>query len=393
MNPVWGAGLFSFWAPFATPAPVAEEAPLATAPAILWSTRLEGAAPDTATRTEPGAPTVDGNLVLVGYSGVHGLVAVDRRDGHEVGRYEAGGPVVSAAVVVGDRVYFTDAAGSTWCYPSGRPGAEPLWHHYSGAPIVSSPVVADGTVYISNVGDQVYALDAGTGDLRWRFEHRLDVARTSSLELLGAPRPAVQGDTVYAGFSDGFLVAIDRAAGTERWNASVGEGTYPDLIAPALAWDGSLLVAGFDRPLVSLDPATRAARWRIDAGTAAAMTADGARVYVGGSDGVLRAVDRVTGELAWTWDSASSGPLAQPVVTPVGVMVAAGEGGVTLLDPATGKETWRMDPGVTMNGVSAAPAVVGRDVYVLSNAGVLYALRGGGPAVRGRDRPDWVSPR
>jgi len=392
LNPVWGAGLFSFWAPFPVPSAAEVGAPLQDAPVIVWSTRLEGAPPDTATRTEPGAPVVAGNHVMVGFSGVSGLVVVDRRSGREVGRYEAGGPVVSPAVVSGDRVYFADAAGTLWCYPLGRPDAEPVWRHYTSAPVVSSPVVSDGVVYVSNVGEQVYALDAGTGELRWRFEHRLDVARTESLELFGAPRPSLHGETLYAGFSDGFLVAIDRKTGTERWNASVGEGTYPDLIAPALAVDETLLVSGFDRPLVSLDPGTRAARWRIDAGTASAMTVDGARVYVGGSDGVLRVVERTTGELLWTWDSLTSGPLAQPVVSEAGVFVAAGEGGVTLLDPGTGGETWRMDPGVTLTGVSSAPAVVGRDVYVLSNAGVLYGLRGPS-GLTGRDRPDWVSPR
>ncbi len=389
----WAAGLFGFWAPHLGPGDEVDGPALASNPVILWSAQLEGPPPDSASRAEPGAPVVVGNYLLVGYSVANELQVLDRRDGHRVGGFPAKGPVGAAAVSDGSRVWFTDGAGYTSCYLLDQIDGIAAWSHYSGGPIVGAPVVVDGVVYVSNVDDQVYALDARTGELRWRFEHRLDAARSASLELFGAPPPVVAGDVVYAGFSDGFLVALSRSAGNELWNASVGEGTYPDLIAPALPIGDAVLAAGFDKPLVALDTTTRAVRWRVEEGTASAVTLAGDVLYVGGSDGKLRAVGARTGDLRWTWDSLTGGTLTTPVVTPQGVLVGSGEGSLYLIDAATGVRRWQMDPGVTVVGIAAAPAVVGDHVYVLTNAGMVYGLRG--PAVEpvtGTRRPAWVSP-
>lgn len=389
----WAAGLFGFWAPVPAPGPVEDGPALASNPVVLWSTRLQGAAPDSASRTESGAPLVVGDRLFVGYSMADELQVLDRRDGRRLGAFPAKAAVAAPAVSDGERVWFADSAGYTWCYQLDQVDGIAAWSHYSGAPVVSAPVVVDGVVYLSNVDDQVYALDARTGALKWRFEHRLDVARSASLELFGAPAPVVAGDVVYAGFSDGFLVALSRAGGDELWNASVGEGIYPDLIAPALPVGDGVIAAGFDKPLLSLDAATRGVRWRVENGTASPLTLTGDTVYVGGSDGVLRAVDARTGEVRWSWDSLGGSPLTQPVVTPLGILVAAGEGTLYLVDDAAGTLRWQLDPGVLVTGIAAPPTVVGDRVYVLSNAGVLYALRGAAPSVvTGTPRPAWVSP-
>lgn len=370
----------------------ADDARFDGAPVIVWSAPLPGVPEATATRSEPASPVVDGNRIYVGYSGQSALLVLDRADGRLVGTLPARGPVASPARVRDGRVWFSDTAGYTFCYQLdqvGRRTPTPAWSHYSGAPIVSGYTESDGALLFTNVDDTVYALDADTGALRWRHAHRLDAARAGSLELFGAAPPVVSEGEAWVGFSDGFLVGLSAATGNEDKTVLVGEGSYPDVIAPAYAAPGTLVAAGFSGPLVSLDPATRTVRWRVDAGTASAMLEHDGVLYVGGSDGKLRAVATRTGDVLWTWDARVGGTIGQPVWTDAGLLVAAGEGSAYVLDPATGAVRWTFDPGVLVNGIAATPAVAGADAYIVTNAGILYGLRV--PREQTSQTPPWVS--
>ncbi len=351
------------------------------APVLLWSAALPGTPPSTATRSEPGSPVVHGDRIYVGYSGQSALLVLSRGDGRLVGQFPARAPVASPPLVRDGKVWFSDTAGYTYCYlldQLNKPTPTPAWSHYSGAPIVSGLTESDGGLLFANVDDVVFALDAATGALRWRHAHHLDASRSGSLELFGAAPPIVVDGEVWVGFSDGFLVGMSASTGAEDRNVVIGEGSYPDVIAPAYAdssQGGTLVAAGFSGPLVSVDPNTRVVRWRVDAGTASAMLQQDGVLYVGGSDGKMRAVVVRTGEVRWTWDPKVGGTIGEPVWTKAGLLVAAGEGAVYLVDAATGSTLWTFDPGVLVNGVAARPTVVGRNAYIVTNAGVLYALR------------------
>lgn len=349
---------------------------LTATPLLVWQTPLPGEPPNTATRTEPAAPVVDERYVYVGYSSVSALLVFDRRDGSLVTRLPTNAPVATAPVLTEQFVYVADTAGYTNAFRRDKLLDRPAWQHFSGAPILSAPVLVDGVLYLTNVDDLVYALDAKTGELKWRHAHELEGLRSAELELFGAPGPAVADGMVYVGFSDGFLVGLGAADGTPRFSAQIGEGAYPDLIAPAQPFGDGVLVGGYSEPLVNLDPVTRAPRWRLPIGSSTAFLLEGETLWHGSPDGVLRRIDARTGEETWAWDSGTGGSITRPVLTEQGVLVASSEGSLYLVDPASGAREWTFDPGVLLTGISARPAVDGDFVYAVSNAGVLYALRG-----------------
>jgi len=367
------------------------------APVLLWSAALPGTPPSTATRSEPGSPVIHGERIFVGYSGQSALLVLGRGDGRMIGQFPARAPVASTPLVRDGKVWFSDTAGYTYCYLLDQLNkAKPIsaWSHYSGAPIVSGFTESEGALLFANVDDVVFALDAATGALRWRHAHNLDAARSGSLELFGAAPPIVVDGEVWVGFSDGFLIGMSASTGAEDRNVMIGEGNYPDVIAQAYAdstQGGTLVAAGFSGPLVSVDPNTRVVRWRVDAGTASTMLQHDGVLYVGGSDGKMRAVVVRTGEVRWTWDPKVGGTIGEPVWTDAGLLVAAGEGSAYLVDALSGSTLWTFDPGVLVNGVAARPAVIGRNAYIVTNAGVLYALRV--PQEGVTTTVPWVSPR
>lgn len=84
---------------------------------------------------------------------------------------------------------------------------------WTGETPASAPVYADGTVYLGTYAD-VTALDADTGERRWRVE---------TFDTNYAP-PVVVGDTVYAGSRDSAVYAIATGTGATRWRERVGGG-------------------------------------------------------------------------------------------------------------------------------------------------------------------------
>jgi len=337
------------------------------APALLWERDLPGPLVQAAKHVELGTPLIVGDEVLLGGVGQKGLFVLDRYSGTHIHTYPSVGSVQSQPRVDGDAVVFTDAAGYTFRYARGA--TEPEWKHYGGAPIVSSPLLDKGIVYVANVAGTVYSLNQTDGALRWRYVHEKDVARSVALELYGAPEPVAHEDNVLVGFHDGTLVALSMELGERKWQRSVGEGRYTDVIGrPAIVGE-DVIVSGFSSPLLSIKLDSRNVRWRIDTGGATdVVVADGTGFH-GGSDGKLLAFDLINGSEEWSWESPKEASLTSPLITEAGIFVGTNNGGLYLLDIETGKESWRYTAGKTIAGFTAGMHSQGRQLVAVTNSG------------------------
>lgn len=237
------------------------------------------------------------------------------------------------------------------------------WRYPTEGFLGAAPVVADGMVYLSPVVNKpgtayAHALDAATGQPRWRM----------GLPATTSHRLAVYGDTVYATMpNDGGLLALDRRGGARQWwqplvsqpastpvalddaiyvvcshsrfdpgiwEAAPDDGPLPNpyvlsaVLVAMRADDGSLL---WERPI-------GAGRGVAHAGEPVAG-ANGT-IFVGADDGALYAYDATTGAPRWRYQTEGdkvSGPL------PVGdnVYIGASDGYVYALDTAAGALRWR----------------------------------------------------
>src|SRR5258707_1269224 len=97
---------------------------------------------------------------------------------------------------------------------------------YDGAMgIVSEPIVVDGVIYVSAPLSKVYAVEASTGKLLWKYDPqiRLDQALNGSYSARTNGGVAVWNGKVYVGTGDCRLIAIDAATAKKIWEASVCE--------------------------------------------------------------------------------------------------------------------------------------------------------------------------
>ena len=81
----------------------------------------------------------------------------------------------------------------------------------------AAPIVADGVLYLTAAFNNVYALDAKSGEILWHYEHQMP----SDLRACCGPTNrgvAIAGDTLYMATLDARLVALDRASGKVLWN-------------------------------------------------------------------------------------------------------------------------------------------------------------------------------
>ena len=136
--------------------------------------------------------------------------------------------------------------------------------------LATEPIVVDGTLYATASLDRVYAVDAASGRLLWRFDPhvRLNVMRNSWAARTNRGVAVYRGK-VYLGTGDCRLIALDAATGRELWSSPVCLDTTQTGItgAPAIG-DGKVYIGyngsdtGVRGSLVAFDADTGKLVWR-----------------------------------------------------------------------------------------------------------------------------------
>jgi quinohemoprotein ethanol dehydrogenase len=82
----------------------------------------------------------------------------------------------------------------------------------------STPIVVDGVMYFSSTWSRVYAVDAVTGEVRWKYDPHVpgEWARRLCCDVVNRGVAVYQG-RVYVGTLDGRLVALDAGTGEQVW--------------------------------------------------------------------------------------------------------------------------------------------------------------------------------
>jgi outer membrane protein assembly factor BamB len=206
---------------------------------------------------------------------------------------------------------------------------------------------ADAIYFIDGKIDLV-CLARADGALRWR-------APLHDAALAGKPAPdnptfnrptatpLVIDDVVYAGSSDGGLYALDAVSGQKRWRFDAKSPVFP-----GLARDGAdrLLCGCMDGCVVKLDRPDGREISRVRAGGAVLTTPvlAGGNLFVGSRDYTFYAFRAGDGALAWKFSYWFSWVESTPAVSDGTLYVGASDyRRVTSFDPANGTVHWATD--------------------------------------------------
>ena len=138
----------------------------------------------------------------------------------------------------------------------------------------ATPLVADGVIYATGTWSHVFALDAATGAVKWRWDPGLVRGGRANGGPSACCGPvnrgvALHGDKVYVGLLDGRLVALDHDTGLVAWavqTTAVGSD-YSITGAPRVV-NGKVVIGnagaefGVRGYVTAYDAATGAEVWR-----------------------------------------------------------------------------------------------------------------------------------
>jgi outer membrane protein assembly factor BamB len=342
------------------------------------------------------SPVIHAGSILLG-SDDGNIYSVNRATGEQDWKFATDGRVRSRGAICGGEALFAGDDGNLYALEAGS-GAE-MWRFDLGSAeisrrlpatdppydydyLASSPVCSGGTVYTGSADGHLYAVDAATGTMRWRFKTGGKVRAT----------PLVHQGHVYTGSWDQQVYALDADSGEEIWKFDTG-----GIVQASPAYGAGKIFIGSRSPKVfALDAGTGTPIWEYvhEDGSwveSSAVFADGT-IYIGSSDALaLQSLDPATGVERWRFETGGwswSTPLVNGDTVYIGAISASPYyfEGVTLkrslhaVDRRTGVKKWSIDTGelsgsYITGGVHATPVIADGVIYVAALDGRLYALR------------------
>ena len=229
-----------------------------------------------------------------------------------------------------------------------------VWKYQLNSPVSSTPVIANGVVFISSAAD-MYALNARDATLLWKYT---------------ADAPFVSDAVVVDGvvyFGDDGVYALNANTGALLWKTGT---TY--MLSPAVTNGVVYASAGGEGSVYALDANTGAQLWKsAHYWSNVPVVANGIVYLVSGAYGLGAVALRAdTGTLLWQLPTVFEN-FNSPAVAYGKVYFASSDSYLYALDAYTGKLQWKHFES-PFNYPS--PAVANGVVYALSNYGHLIAV-------------------
>ena len=223
----------------------------------------------------------------------------------------------------------------------------------------SSPTVWNNTVYAGCGDDTLYAFDASSGEVLWKFGTKESIESS----------PATANGVVYFGSDDGYFYAVDATTGQLKWEYKTGSSVSS---SPAIV-NGLVYVGSDDNVLYAFDAASGNIKWTFDAGSlfvASSPLVENGSLYIGNRDGYLYCIDAATGSLKWKYDDRGiSMEYSSPTIYN-GIVYIGGfynisnfslAGSLYAVDAETGKLLWTDFNGL---GISSIPVIDSGNLYI-----------------------------
>jgi outer membrane protein assembly factor BamB len=337
--------------------------------------------------SDSGAAMFRGNLA---HTGVYNSAGVPKFSKVKW-KFQTGGQVISSPAVANGTAYVASTDGNLYAVDL-ESGAQ-KWKLELGVRATSSPAVENGIIYLGTYSGRFYAVDAATGKLKWKFltegERRFAGKHLHGAEPAAETMPdpfdfflsspAVWGGAVYFGSGDGNVYALDAASGTLKWKFHTGDVVHA---SPAIS-DGTLFIGSWDSYFYALDAASGKEKWRFKTGEdneiynqvgiqSSAAVMDGV-VYFGCRDSNLYALDARTGEKKWAFNNKGSWVITSPAVQNGRVYFATSDTSTLYaLDARSGAAVFSLS--FNHWPIFSSPAIAGGMLYVGTHLGKLLAI-------------------
>lgn len=248
------------------------------------------------------------------------------------------------------------------------------WRARVSSEVLAAPVVGDGLVLVRSTDSRVFAFGADDGKRRWVYQHA-----AASLLVRAPAGLRIQGDTAYAGFPGGKLVAIALENGSPRWEVTVAvphgatELERVTDVAGVPALQGrEVCAAAYQGKVACFDVRDGVQIWSREISSITGVSLDARYAYVSDDRGSVYAFDRSDGRSVWKQDKLANRETSLPLPLDSNVAVGDLQGYVHFLARESGAFVARF---ATDGGaIRTAPIKLPSGVLVQTRDGRLYAL-------------------
>jgi len=313
-------------------------------------------------------PAIDGETIYtVDHKGR--ITALNRLTGKKLWQLKTK-EEISGGISVDSGILYLGSSAGELIARSSEDGSE-LWRKQLSSEILSIPRSNGNVVAVQTMNGRLYALDSRTGDQLWFYESPPPV-----LILRGTPSPVVIDNAIYAGFSNGRLMAFNPQNGLILWEQRIAlpQGRSElermvDIHASPVLHEGILYVAAYQGRVSAVARGTGSSVWAQDASTSEDFAVANGRLFLSQSDGQINSYNSATGELVWTNDQMLRRGLGAPQVFGNYVAAVDFKGYLHVMKQSDGEFVARTR--VDRKGARADMLTDGEILYVYGNKGKL----------------------
>src|SRR5262249_37380372 len=155
----------------------------------------------------------------------------------------------------------------------------------------------------------------------------------------GATRPVFYKNVVYAGFSDGYLVALNSRDGSMIWERKLNNNLkFVDVDATPAVEEDHIWISSFDGALFCLSRSDGQVQWRLDEGGAVPVSINGDILYFASVNQSVYALNKKTGVQIWKYSyDEKLGVPTQAVLYKGLVVFGTSDSQLMILNEQTGK--------------------------------------------------------
>jgi len=315
-------------------------------------------------------PATDGARIYAGaYDGQ--VVAFDAATGEKVWSVKTEVPL-TAGPGFGDGMLAFGTADGELIVLDAASGAQRL-RQPIGSEVLAAPAIGSGVIAVRTVDGRLRGFSAASGVTMWTVEQSLP-----TLTLRGNTAPRVAGTLVISGFNNGRVGAYELANGDLAWEVAIANPTgrselerLVDVSSGLQIVGNDVYVVGYHGRAVGIDLATGTVIWQQDLSSYAGLGADLNNVYVTNDFDAVIALERNGGTQLWRQEALRLRDVTAPTRYANTLVVGDYEGYLHWLSPDDGSFLAR--DRAAGQRISAAPLVVGQNVYVQGDDGTIAA--------------------
>ncbi len=234
---------------------------------------------------------------------------------------------------------------------------KPLWTFKCEDEIRGSAVLDSNTVYLGAYDNNLYALNASTGEFEWKFAADGGIVS----------RPLIMEGTIYFGSEDSKLYALSARSGKPIWSY-ITEGPIRSSVRAA---EGHVFFGSDDSNIYAVNMITGKRAWRLESSGPVRSTPfiTNDYIYFGSEFGEVMCID-FRGQIKWRFLSKRA-VTSSPLVDQGVIFFASLDGTFYALDAKSGWSLWRFRMG---KGSISSPTKLSSFVYVGSADNNIYCL-------------------